>query len=349
MRAVDGDELTGTCYVGNQSSAALLGFVIIPTIVYLVVGLLCLICGGMAVVSASQSATHTSLRVRHGSHHSNNSSATSIGNSNNGGNFTNGNNGGNFNTVGSATSGIASTVGSMAMSGSLHRQAYTASMAGGNGSSAIGSHHVSTASRVLTATGCCGGNASAASATAAKDQLNVRVLIFAAFYLLPTCSILGSNMYEYLSRESWLLAGATERPNVEVFIFKIFMSLIVGMKSGLWMWSTQRSPFQLWSLLSARFKKPARVPAYVVATAPRAQKQPFLNSSTLDKQSLSRNGSLAIGPHSMSIPYTSNLIVPLPLVPAVPPPPPPSSISTTTPSGRHVSGGCRSTGGETSV
>lgn len=45
MRVVDADELTGTCFVGNQNSAALLGFVVLPSSVYLFVGTLFLLWG----------------------------------------------------------------------------------------------------------------------------------------------------------------------------------------------------------------------------------------------------------------------------------------------------------------
>jgi frizzled protein 4 len=39
MRDVDADELTGICYVGNQNSRTLLGFVIVPLLVYLFIGI----------------------------------------------------------------------------------------------------------------------------------------------------------------------------------------------------------------------------------------------------------------------------------------------------------------------
>lgn len=49
MRVVDADELTGTCFVGNQSSENLFGFVIAPMLVYLVVGIIFLASGFAAV------------------------------------------------------------------------------------------------------------------------------------------------------------------------------------------------------------------------------------------------------------------------------------------------------------
>lgn len=44
-QSVDGDELTGVCYVGNQNAADLLSLLILPEMVYLVVGLVPLVVG----------------------------------------------------------------------------------------------------------------------------------------------------------------------------------------------------------------------------------------------------------------------------------------------------------------
>nr|XP_039262264.1 frizzled-4-like [Styela clava] len=45
MRQVDGDELTGLCYVGNQNTDALTGFVLAPLFTYLVIGTSFLLAG----------------------------------------------------------------------------------------------------------------------------------------------------------------------------------------------------------------------------------------------------------------------------------------------------------------
>lgn len=248
LRAVDGDELTGICYVGNQSLPALLYFVIVPTVIYLCVGIMAIAFGAFAIISASNVAAANPLRVRHGSHHSSSSSA-----------------------------------------------------AAGQQAAHLLSH-----SRVFTS--CC-------NPQSKSDVLNGRVLIFAAFYILPAVSILAANVYDYNKRDSWYAAGSQQQPNVEIFIFKIFMSLVVGMKTGLWMWSTTRAPASLWAKVTSRFKKAPRTPTYVVTTAPRSQKQPFL-TNTLEKPRVA-------------------LPIPVPIVPA-------HHI-------RHTSGGKSISGGETSV
>ncbi|KAI1294652.1 Frizzled-4 [Halotydeus destructor] len=176
LRAVDSDELTGTCFVGNQSRAHLLWFVIVPTAFYLCLGIVFLVTGSACVMAASQVKGNTSLRLRHGSHQSNASSA------------------------------------------------------------AASQPHLSQATFVTT---CCTPKTTA-------DLLNLRVLIFAASFILPAAIILGANVYEYLYRDSWYALDSGDRPNVEIFIFKIFMSLIVGMKSGFWILSS-RMPCTGWS------------------------------------------------------------------------------------------------------
>lgn len=55
MRVVDADELTGTCFVGNQNISALLGFVVMPSIVYLVIGALFLLWGFLVMFRSRES------------------------------------------------------------------------------------------------------------------------------------------------------------------------------------------------------------------------------------------------------------------------------------------------------
>ncbi|XP_012939205.1 frizzled-9 [Aplysia californica] len=49
MRRVDGDELTGLCYVGNQDPDALTGFVLVPLCIYLVAGFAFILAGFAAM------------------------------------------------------------------------------------------------------------------------------------------------------------------------------------------------------------------------------------------------------------------------------------------------------------
>ncbi|XP_013791589.1 frizzled-4-like [Limulus polyphemus] len=77
------------------------------------------------------------------------------------------------------------------------------------------------------------------------DVNTVRIGIFAVLYTIPATCVLGANFYEYFSREQWLVAGSGSRPMVEFFTLKIFMSLVVGMTTGLWVCSS-KEPVTVW-------------------------------------------------------------------------------------------------------
>lgn len=180
MRVVDADELTGTCFVGNQNSHALLGFVVLPSSAYLLVGACFLLWGFVAMVRSRDSLSHAPKADK-------------------------------------------------------------------------------------------------------LELIMIRVGIFAVLYIIPAACVLASYVYEYSFREVWLAAGSALRPNVEVFTLRIFMSLVVGITTGLWTWSS-RVPL-------AACRRPA-VPAYVdhksphglVFTAHHYQQQPMLKrTATVEK------------------------------------------------------------------
>jgi frizzled protein 4 len=205
MRVVDADELTGTCYVGNQSRSTLLYFVIIPSFIYLFIGALFLIAGVCVKVRSRNRICQTCImpsRVRHGSHHS--------------------------------SSSHTSHPHLLSQSGScLHSQL-----------------------------------------TDKLEVLMVRIGIFALFYTVPATCVLGANLYEYLSRDSWYLFGfgsINDRPNVEIFTLKIFMSLVIGIKTGLWIWSS-KTPLTTWRKVGKRLvQKKQPLPPYLQANAPHKQ------------------------------------------------------------------------------
>ncbi|XP_067118928.1 frizzled-4-like [Centruroides vittatus] len=156
LRVVDADELTGTCYVGNQSPQNLLGFVIVPSFVYLIIGSIFLLTTLYYILKSKYSpALHT--------HHRNN---------------------------------------------------------------------------------CC--------RVEKLDILTARIGIFAVFYIVPALCVLTANFYEYYSRDKWLAAGSNSRPNVDVFMLKIFMSFVVGISTGPWIcWS--KNALNTWKEFYNRF------------------------------------------------------------------------------------------------
>ncbi len=140
MRVVDADELTGMCFVGNQNDTALLGFVIIPLLVYLVLGVSFLLAG---IVSLFRIRNH----VRN--------------------------------------DGVK---------------------------------------------------------TGKLELLMVRIGIFSVLYTVPATCVLACYFYQYVNRRSWYVSnphGANSRPSIEIFMLKVFMSLVVGITSGMWIWSSK--------------------------------------------------------------------------------------------------------------
>ncbi|OTF78449.1 hypothetical protein BLA29_011102, partial [Euroglyphus maynei] len=96
------------------------------------------------------------------------------------------------------------------------------------------------------------------------DAALIRSGIFALFYTLPALCVLSTYIYEYLYRQQWLLRQTdttiitstatnlvnsppiiesleTNRPNFEIFNMRLFMSLVIGIKTGIWI-LTARSP-----------------------------------------------------------------------------------------------------------
>jgi len=80
-------------------------------------------------------------------------------------------------------------------------------------------------------------------------QLMVRLSLFFVLYTPAQACVVGSLVYEVIERKGWREeAGA--RPNIEVFILRIFMWLIVGVISGAWAWSSKS--LSSWKLLANR-------------------------------------------------------------------------------------------------
>ncbi|ESO99146.1 hypothetical protein LOTGIDRAFT_201339 [Lottia gigantea] len=137
MRDVDADELTGICYVGNQSTQMLLGFGVAPLIVYLILGTAFLIAGFVALFRIRKQVRCDGVK------------------------------------------------------------------------------------------------------TDKLEVLMVRIGIFSVLYTVPATCVIGCLLYEYLNRSSWYLYSPQTSPNIEIFMLKLFMSLVVGITSGMWIWSAK--------------------------------------------------------------------------------------------------------------
>ncbi|CAG2163508.1 unnamed protein product [Oppiella nova] len=156
LRHVDGDELTGLCYVGHHSPNALLYFVIIPLSVFSTIAVLVLIIG---FISLARNRSD----IRFDGHHNTNK----------------------------------------------------------------------------------------------LDRLMMRIGVFTTIYTLPALCVICCHIYEYMKSREWLEAAldrsrvchdtndvnacrlADSIPHKEVFVLKIFMSLVLGISTGIWVWSNK--------------------------------------------------------------------------------------------------------------
>lgn len=71
------------------------------------------------------------------------------------------------------------------------------------------------------------------------EVLMVRIGIFSVLYTVPATCVIACQLYEYTSRDSWYMGNSTNKPNIEIFMLKLFMSLVVGITSGMWIWSAK--------------------------------------------------------------------------------------------------------------
>ncbi|KAL8611398.1 hypothetical protein ACOMHN_014453 [Nucella lapillus] len=168
MRRVDGDELTGMCYVGNQDLGALTGFVLVPLIIYLIMGTIFILAGFVAL-----------FRIR----------------------------------------------------SNLKQD-------GGGGPNI----------RKL-------------------EKLMAKIGVFSVLYTVPATCVIGCYFYERMNFAHWqnearrrpclsVAECPLDRsiPTVEVYMLKIFMSLVVGITSGMWIWSSKT--LSSWNnFCSGRFRR----------------------------------------------------------------------------------------------
>ncbi|ESN94705.1 hypothetical protein HELRODRAFT_95849 [Helobdella robusta] len=172
MRRLDGDELTGLCFVGNQDMDSLLTFVLFPNMVFLIIGVYFIIGGFVAM-----------FRIR----------------------------------------------------------------------------------QDLVSDGCLD--------VKKFEKLMMKIGIFSILYTLPDICVVGCLFFEWLNFRDWRAAAyltpcykfddslnhqqlvdcSLEKsiPAVEVKVLKIFMSLVIGTASGIWVWSPKT--VQLWTKFFKKF------------------------------------------------------------------------------------------------
>lgn len=104
------------------------------------------------------------------------------------------------------------------------------------------------------------------------EKLMVRIGVFSVLYTVPATCVIACYFYERLNMDYWKLLATQEKcrkdkhsndldctmtssiPAVEIFMVKIFMLLVVGITSGMWIWSSKT--LQSWqNICSKRFRR----------------------------------------------------------------------------------------------
>ncbi|KAH0625367.1 hypothetical protein JD844_014833 [Phrynosoma platyrhinos] len=118
------------------------------------------------------------------------------------------------------------------------------------------------------------------------EKLMVRIGVFSVLYTVPATCVIACYFYERLNMDYWKILAMQQKckvndnqtkhldctmsesiPAVEIFMVKVFMLLVVGITSGMWIWTSKT--LQSWqSVCSQRLKKRTRrKPASVIASS----------------------------------------------------------------------------------
>ena len=87
------------------------------------------------------------------------------------------------------------------------------------------------------------------------EKLMIRIGVFVSVYIIPAAVMIGCFIYELQSRPSWRPVGTCSncpRPNTAIFMVRICMFLVIGVLTGVWIWS--KKTLQSWLSLPQRIR-----------------------------------------------------------------------------------------------
>ena len=87
------------------------------------------------------------------------------------------------------------------------------------------------------------------------EKLMIRIGIFVTVYIIPAAVVIGCFVYELESRPNWTTLDtcpSCPKPNTAVFMVRLFMFLLIGVLTGVWIWS--RKTLNLWLSLPQRIR-----------------------------------------------------------------------------------------------
>lgn len=87
------------------------------------------------------------------------------------------------------------------------------------------------------------------------EKLMIRIGVFVSVYVIPAAVVIGCFIYELQSRPTWMAVGTCSdcaRPNTAIFMVRVCMFLIIGVLTGIWIWS--KKTLQSWLSLPQRIR-----------------------------------------------------------------------------------------------
>ncbi|CAH8614324.1 unnamed protein product [Heterobilharzia americana] len=218
MHRIDADELTGLCLVGYQNSTSLLIFILLPQVIYLLLGVLFLLVGFYSLISVrSNLKQHVKYRMS------------------------------------TAKTMAATTTSYYGQQLKGNMSATTSALAASNAAPSA----TNASSPVIAISN---GN------IRRLDKLMIKICIFSMLYIIPNVCVIGVNIFNYINYPKWIKTldhlgkqtsclteygttwplihqclGDNQFPSVEANMLQIFMSLVVGITSGMWVWCNRKS------------------------------------------------------------------------------------------------------------
>lgn len=130
------------------------------------------------------------------------------------------------------------------------------------------------------------------------EKLMIRIGVYVAIYIIPAAILIACFIYEIHTRPQWHTVGDPctncSRPNTAIFMVRVFMFLLIGVLTGVWIWS--RKTLQSWK------KLPVKLRNCVFPAAERTQDKPV--TGVEEKLTSFTTNSHPVASHSPSYPYT---------------------------------------------
>ncbi|TNN21442.1 Frizzled-10-A [Schistosoma japonicum] len=227
MHRIDADELTGLCNVGYQNSTSLLTFILLPQIIYLLLGIMFLLVGFHSLISLRSNLKQHAKSLLPAT-----KTTTTPANC--------------YNSQCKRNASATVAIPTMTL------------------------QTMTTSSPVIALNN---GN------IRRLDKLMIKIGIFSMLYIIPCACVIGVNIYNYINYPEWMktldrLSKQTNClteygtswslvtqclednhfPSAEANMLQIFMSLVVGITSGMWVWCNRKSS-ETWLKCIKRRKK----------------------------------------------------------------------------------------------